>query len=65
MFRFIELLGLTVLLWFIANFIHYIVYQATGFGGDTNNWLFGMSTHWIKQEKMKQEKESQTGRRKK
>ena len=31
MFIFIELLGLTILLWFIANFVHYILWATSGF----------------------------------
>ena len=50
MFRFIELLGVGVLLWFIANFLRYIVYKSTGMGGEKGNWLFGLSDGWIKKE---------------
>lgn len=56
MFRFIELLGILVLLWFIANFVRYIVYKASGMGGESGNWLLGLSQSWINQELASKEK---------
>ena len=61
MFIFIEGLGIVVLLWFIANFVRYIAFKISGMGGDSSNALFGMSDHWILQEKKKADKHSTKG----
>jgi len=56
MFRFIELIGLCVILWFIANFVHYIVWATSGFEGP-EGFLLAMSNGWIKKAKEKREAE--------
>lgn len=52
MFRFIELLGIVILLWFIVNFVHYALWATTGMGGEgEGGFWFAMSNSWIKQAK--------------
>ena len=67
MFRFIELLGLVGLLWFIANFVHYIIWAASGFEGP-KGFVFAMSSSWIKKAKEQKQtedaKQTTTQRRK-
>jgi uncharacterized membrane protein YobD (UPF0266 family) len=55
MFRFIELLGVLVILWFIANFVRFIAFMMTGMG-EGSIFGMGMSDSWIEQYKAKKEK---------
>ncbi len=63
MFRFIELLGILLLLYLIANFVRYICYKLTGIGGNNGNWLLGLSDGWIKTEKKPKEDEYKSNQR--
>lgn len=63
MFRFIELLGILLILWFIANFVRYIAFMMTGMG-DGKIFGMGMSDNWIRQFKAKKEEaEAKTNNR--
>ena len=54
MFRWIELLSFLMVLWFIANFVRYILYSVGAFdvsesdGNPLTNMTFGMANSWIK-----------------
>jgi hypothetical protein len=54
MFGFIEMFGFLCLLFFIANFVHYIFWTVSGEEGPTG-FVFAMSTGWIKTAKQKKE----------
>ena len=54
MFRFIELFGILLLLWFIINFIRYGLWASSGFEGP-GGAVFSMSSKWIKDAMAKKE----------